>query len=188
MLIGGIGLMLLSVSGVELSAVAGSIAYGVHAILTLTALYLVAGLVERATGQGDTRQMRGLYAANSSLSILFLLAVLAVSGVPPFLGFWPKLLMLQGFIGATAWLPLFVVLVNALLTLIAGTRLWSHIFWRGTAEKATLPWSPLAAAWILTAVVVALGVAPAILIDAARIAVQDLLDPSRYIASVGLSP
>jgi multicomponent Na+:H+ antiporter subunit D len=187
-LIGGIGLMLLSLSGVQLAAVAGSIAYGVHAILTLTALYMVAGLVERATGQADTRQMRGLYAANSSLSILFLVLILAVSGVPPFLGFWPKLLMLQGFVGATAWLPLFVVLFNALLTLIAGTRLWSHIFWRGTADRAVLPASPIAAAWILTAVVVALGLAPAILIDAAKIAAQNLIDPIRYIASVGLAP
>ena len=188
MLIGGIGLMLLSLSGVEMFAVAGSIAYGVHAILTLTGLYLVACLIERATGQGDTRQMRGLYAANSSLSILFLVLVFAVSGVPPFLGFWPKLLMLQGFVSTTAWLPLFVVLLNALLTLIAGSRLWSHIFWRGTADKAALPQSPVAAAWILLAVIVALGLAPAILIDAATTAAQDLLAPVRYIASVGLAP
>ena len=132
--------------------------------------------------------MRGLYAANSSLSILFLVLVLAVSGVPPFLGFWPKLLMLQGFVSTTAWLPLFVVLLNALLTLIAGSRLWSHIFWRGTADKAALPQSPVAAAWILLAVIVALGLAPAILIDAATTAAQDLLAPVRYIASVGLAP
>jgi multicomponent Na+:H+ antiporter subunit D len=187
-LIGGVGLMLLSIAGVEISAVAGSVAYGVHAILTLTGLYLVAGLIERATGQGDTRQMRGLYAANSSISILFFVLVFAVSGVPPFLGFWPKLLMLQGFIGATAWLPAFVVLLNALLTLIAGTRLWSHIFWRGTAEKAALPQSPHMAVWILTVVIMVLGLAPAILIQAAGIAAADLLDPIRYIASVGLSP
>ena len=188
MLIGGIGLMLLCLSAVEPSAVAGSIAYGLHAILTLTALYLVAGLVERATGQGDTRQMGGLYAANSSLSILFLVLVFAVSGMPPFLGFWPKLLMLQGFVGADAWLPVFTVLINALLTLIAGTRLWSHIFWRGTAGKAALPPPALAAASLLTLVVAALGLMPALLIAAAQTAAHDLLDPARYIAAVGLGP
>ncbi|MBL8596291.1 MAG: Na+/H+ antiporter subunit D [Devosia sp.] len=188
MLIGGVGLMLLSVAGVAPEAIAGSIAYGVHAILTLTGLYLVAGLIERATGQGDTRQMRGLYAANSSLSILFFVLVLAVSGVPPFLGFWPKLLLLQGFVGATDWLAVFTVLLNALLTLIAGSRLWSHIFWRGTAEKAALSPSPMMATWTLAIVVVVLGLAPAILVEAATIAARDLLDPARYIASVGLSP
>jgi multicomponent Na+:H+ antiporter subunit D len=101
LLIGGVGLMLLSVSSVEPEAVAGSVAYGIHAILTLTALYMIAGLIERATGQVDTRNMRGLYAANSTLSLLFLVLILAVSGVPPFLGFWPKLLLLQGFMSDT---------------------------------------------------------------------------------------
>ena len=80
------------------------------------------------------------------------------------------------------------MLLNALLTLIAGTRLWSHIFWRGAAEKAALPQSPHMAVWILTVVIMVLGLAPAILIEAAGIAATDLLDPIRYIASVGLSP
>lgn len=188
MLIGGIGLMLLCLSTGDTFAVAGGFAYGAHAILTLTALYLVAGLIERATGHTDTKQMRGLYAANSWLSIMFLVLVLAVSGVPPFLGFWPKLLMLQGFVGETQWVPVFAVLINALLTLIAGTRLWSHIFWRGTAERATLPGAPMAAVFVLTAAVALLGLAPAVLVSAAQIAASEVLNPARYIAAVGLAP
>jgi multicomponent Na+:H+ antiporter subunit D len=188
MLIGGIGLMLLCLQSSGELAVAGSFAYGAHAILTLTALYVAAGLVERATGQTDTRQMRGLYAANSPLSLLFLVLILAVSGVPPFLGFWPKLLMLQGFIGEADWIAASAVLLNAFLTLIAGTRLWSHIFWRGAAERARLPTAPMAASLLLTAVVATLSLAPAPLIWAAQVAARDVLDPARYIASVGLSP
>ncbi len=98
--------------------------------------------------------MSGLYAANSLLSMLFFVLVLAVAGVPPFLGFWPKLLLVEGGIGpvggADGWaLALWLaVLVNALLTLIAGTRLWSHIFWRAgqegpTAEAANAGLRPL---------------------------------------------
>jgi multicomponent Na+:H+ antiporter subunit D len=189
MLIGGVGLMLLCVADIETASVSGSIAYGVHAILTLTALYMVAGLVERATGETDTRRMGGLYAANSSVSLLFFVLILAISGVPPFLGFWPKLLMLRGFIGATDWLATFAVLLNALLTLIAGSRLWSHIFWRSTGQQASaLPFASMAAAWILTGLIVIVGLVPALLVGGAGIAAQDLLDPIRYIASVGLVP
>jgi multicomponent Na+:H+ antiporter subunit D len=188
LLIGGVGLMLLSVPTIEADAVAGSVAYGIHAMLTLTALYMIAGLIERATGQVDTRHMRGLYAANSTLSLLFLVLILAVSGVPPFLGFWPKLLLLQGFMSDTNWLPLFTVLLNALLTLIAGTRLWSHIFWRGTAEKAAVPFRSLAATWLLTAVIVLLGLGPSLVIDTARAAALSLLNPDSYITAVGLAP
>jgi multicomponent Na+:H+ antiporter subunit D len=188
MLIGGIGVMLLCLPSAEFSASAGAVSYGFHAILTITALYMVAGLVERATGQTDTRQMRGLYAANSLVSIIFLVLILAISGVPPFLGFWPKLLLLQGLIGSEQWVLMFALLFNALLTLIAGTRLWSHIFWRGTAEKVALPFRPALATFLLTVAIFTLGLAPNLLIDAAGTAARDLLDAGRYIASVGLSP
>ncbi len=48
-------------------------------MLTISALYLVAG---------------------SGGAVLSFILILAVSGLPPFLGFWPKLLLLQGFTSA----------------------------------------------------------------------------------------
>ena len=53
------------------------------------------------TGETDTRRMGGLYAASPMPSIVFFVLVLAVAGVPPFLGFWPKLLLVQG--GIADW-------------------------------------------------------------------------------------
>jgi multicomponent Na+:H+ antiporter subunit D len=188
LLIGGIGLMLLCLPFGEVTPVLGSLVYGFHSILTLAGLYMAAGLIERATGQTDTRQMRGLYAANSTISLLFLVLILAVSGVPPFLGFWPKLLLLQGFLGGGHWMAAAAVLLNALLTLIAGSRLWSHIFWRGTAERVQVPGMAMAATWVLTFVIVLLGLVPGMMIAAGQIAAGDMMNPARYIASVGLVP
>lgn len=188
LLIGGVGVIVLSAPESHILAIQGGVSYVFHAMLTLAALYLVAGLVERATGATDTREMRGLYSANSLISILFLVLVFAISGLPPFLGFWPKLLLLQGFISAGAWPAVFALLINSLLTLIAGTRLWSHIFWRGTAERAVLPAQALGSATLLTGAIILLGLFPALFLGAAEIAAGDLLAPARYIASVGLSP
>ena len=188
-LLGSVSVLLLCVPNGHILPAVGGLSYGFHSILTFTALYLVAGLIERATGQADTRQMRGLYAANSLLSVLFFVLILAVSGIPPFLGFWPKILLLQGFLGQGGdWLGAFAVLLNAFLTLIAGSRLWSHIFWRGTAERASLPFGALSATALLTLVIVALGLAPNLMIAAAQLAASDMLNPARYIASVGLAP
>ncbi len=53
------------------------------------------------TGETDTRRMGGIYAAAAWPSILFFVLMLAVAGVPPFLGFWPKLLLVEG--GITGW-------------------------------------------------------------------------------------
>ena len=192
LLIGGIGIVVSGIPKGHMFAISGAEIYVFHAILTLAALYLVAGLIERVTGATDTREMGGLYAANSLISCLFLVLILAISGVPPFLGFWPKLLLLQGFLEQPdiwSWLLLFALLINALLTLIAGTRLWSHIFWRpGTRALSSIAPQPIGAAVLLTGIIVIFGLWPGLLLKAGIVGASDLLDPTRYIAAVGLSP
>ena len=188
-LIGGIGVIVSAVPQSYVSAIWGAQIYVFHAIVTLAALYLAAGLIETATGAFDSRRMGGLYAANSPLSLLFLVLVLAISGVPPFLGFWPKLLLLEGFIAGGNWLLVFSLLLNALLTLIAGARLWSRIFWRpGPAFVAPVPAQGLGAVVLLTGTIVLFGLWPSLLMRAGAIGATDILNPARYIAAVGLSP
>jgi multicomponent Na+:H+ antiporter subunit D len=211
---GGIGVVMAGLAMPTLQGVGGAGFYILHAMLTMTALYLVAGLVEKLTGATDSRQMGGIYAANSTVSILFIVLLLAAAGVPPFLGFWPKLLLLeaglteanlgasrQGGIDYASVALVAALLINAVLTLIAGTRLWAHIFWRAGTEGADSEhrpeepraftrkesWLGLGAAAVLVLAIVTAGIWPNILFEAARIGAGDMLDPSRYIAAVGLA-
>ena len=205
LLIGGIGATLAGLALGNLGGLAGAVAYTLHAILTMTALYMLAGLIETMTGTTDTRQMGGLYAAASLPSVLFFGLMLAVAGVPPFLGFWPKLLLIDGGFarwgfGANPWgLALWLaVLVNALLSLIAGARLWAHIFWRpgpegvASQDAQLLPlgrrarWLGLGSTVVLAVIVLLLGLFPEPLLAFARAGAKGLLDPSHYIAAAGL--
>jgi multicomponent Na+:H+ antiporter subunit D len=208
LLIGGIGATLCGLALSNEAGLAGAVAYTLHAILTITALYMLAGLIEAMTGTTDTRQMGGLYAAASLPSVLFFGLMLAVAGVPPFLGFWPKLLLIDGGMarwnfGADGWaLALWIaVLLNALLSLVAGARLWSHIFWRTGPEgdASELPnaglqpldrrarWLGLGPAAMLAAIVLVLGLFPEPLLAFAREGALGLLDPSNYVAATGLA-
>jgi len=200
LVIGGIGAVLAGLSLPNALGIAGAGIYIFHAILSMTALYLVVGLVEARTGARDTRQMGGLYAASAPLSVLFFVLVLASAGVPPFLGFWPKLLLLEAGLGEAGlgWIGPAVtiaLILNAILTLIAGTRLWAHVFWRNAPEGAfvqpgaTPPRLRLAfgAVGALVVAIVAIGLWPNPLIEGGQRAAADLLDPSRYIAAVGLA-
>ncbi|HEV7344829.1 MAG TPA: proton-conducting transporter membrane subunit [Devosia sp.] len=198
LVIGGVGSVLAGIAIPSLVGVSGAGLYIFHSMLTMTAFYLVAGLVERHTGERDSRRMGGIYAADAPLSIAFLILVLAAAGIPPFLGFWPKVLLLQAGLGDGTWLGGIVagaLIVNAILTLIAGTRLWAHIFWRSSPEGAVAEegrssageWLRFGAAGALVTIVVAAGIWPNALFEALRLGAPDLLDPSRYVTAVGLA-
>jgi multicomponent Na+:H+ antiporter subunit D len=198
LVIGGVGSVLAGIAIPSLTGVGGAGLYVFHAILSMTAIYLVAGLIERQTGETDTRKMGGLYAASTPLSILFFVMVLATAGIPPFLGFWPKLLLLQAGIEDGGWsggLVAAALLINAVLTLIAGSRLWAHVFWRAAPEDAAAPesprkpgqWASLGATAALVVVILAAGLWPNGLFEALRLGAPDLIDPSRYVTAVGLA-
>ncbi|WP_224701697.1 proton-conducting transporter transmembrane domain-containing protein [Devosia aquimaris] len=196
--IGGIGAVMAGIALPNLAGVSGAGLYIFHAMLTMTALYLVAGLIERQTGQSDTRYIGGLYATSAPLSVLFLVLVLAAAGVPPTLGFWPKVQLLQGGLQTGGWIGGLLVtalLVNAVLTLIAGTRLWAHMFWRAapTPAEAT-PGEPLPIGrlhWlgsgVLFALIIAAGLWPNPMMEVVRSGAADMLDPARYVSAVGLA-
>ncbi len=202
MVIGGIGAVFAGLSAPSVRGLAGSTFYIFHAILTMSALYLVAGLIERVTQTSDTRKMGGVYAANSPISIMFIVLVFAAAGLPPFLGFWPKLLLIEAALGEWNWLLVFAILANSILTTIAGSRLWAHIFWRAGHEGARSEQpnerlrklnpkesrSALSSAAILVSTVVLFGLWPNLLFTGARIAALDLLYPERYVSAVGLGP
>jgi multicomponent Na+:H+ antiporter subunit D len=212
LVIGGIGAVLLGIALPDANGVGGSAVYILHAMLTITGLYLCAGLIEAATGATDTREMGGLYAASTPLSLIFLVLILGIAGVPPFLGFWPKLLLLEaGLDGSNLltdagidWVPLalaFALLLNAMLTLIAGTRIWAHVFWRsgpeGALSESANPnlrplgarqsWFGIGAAAALTLFVAVLGIVPNGLLEIGRAAALDLLNPAAYVAATGLA-
>jgi multicomponent Na+:H+ antiporter subunit D len=193
LVIGGTGSVLAGLTLPSELGLGGASLYILHAMLTMTALYLVAGLVEHRTGAFDTRQMGGLYASSAPLSIMFLVLILAAAGVPPFLGFWPKLLLLQAGVeqgGWTSGLLVAALVLNAILTLIAGSRLWAHIFWRTPASplpSSTQHMGPIGATALLVTIVLLAGLWPNALFEALDSGTPDLLDPSRYSAAVGLA-
>lgn len=198
--IGGIGAVFAGMAVANVLGVAGSVFYAFHSMLTMTAFYLVAGLVERVTQATDTRQMGGIYAANSLISILFIVLVFAAAGLPPFLGFWPKMLIVEATISQQDWILMSAVLLNSLLTSIAGSRLWAHIFWRPGRDGAnsevpndhlrelnsTEKRMALSAVCVLVGFIVILGLMPNLLFNAANFAAMDLLNPQSYINSTGI--
>ena len=90
LVIAGIGSMLAGVAVGSTLAVSGAIFYAVHSIIVMTALYLAAGIMNLMAGSYDLRKLGGLYQKSAAFAGVFLVLGFAVSGLPPFSGFWPK--------------------------------------------------------------------------------------------------
>ncbi|MCA1300827.1 Na+/H+ antiporter subunit D [Stappia indica] len=198
LVISGIGSMLAGLAIGTTPALAGAIFYAVHSILVMTALYMAAGVMRALGGSYSLRELGGLYGANPTFAAVFLMLGFAVAGLPPFSGFWPKVLLVDAaLVGGHGWIAA-SILITGLLTTIAIGRVWVFAFWRGGAEgtpdgyeKAlAVPdprvsgagiWLPLG---LLLGLIVLLGVQPEFMMQVAGRGAASLGEPLGYLRSV----
>lgn len=191
--ISGIGIILVGVALGTDAGLAGAIFYSVHSIVVMTALYLATGAIERLVGTSSLRSASGLYRADPVLASLFLILAFAVSGLPPFSGFWPKVMLVQATIAnGQGWVAA-AILVSGFLITIAMGRVWLLVFWRdsvGGASARPAPEAPgsrttwMLSITLLVIIVVALGILPDGLMRASMESARSLTDPASYIDAV----
>ncbi|MBB3951530.1 proton-conducting transporter membrane subunit [Aureimonas jatrophae] len=188
------------------TGLSGAIFYAVHSIVVMTALYLAAGVAAFRTGTSSLHEMGGMWRRHPLFSVLFLVLLLGVAGLPPFSGFWPKLLLVRASIAADLpWLAT-TVLVSGFLLTIASARIFALAFWRPLPVladanephphsedgfRAPPPGRPLALVPLvaLSLFVVAIGIWPEGLGRLSFEAAHQVLSPSAYLASVlGTAP
>ena len=190
--ISGIGIIMVGVAMGTNEALAGAIFYSIHSIIVMTALYLSTGAIERITGTSSLRSASGVYRADPALATLFLILVFAVSGLPPFSGFWPKVMLVQATIASGLGWVAAAILVSGFLTTIAMGRVWLLVFWRDSVSTAARPAAgdPGARTTVMVSIVllvifvIALGILPDGLMRASMEGARSLTDPSGYIDSV----
>ncbi|MDQ0319572.1 multicomponent Na+:H+ antiporter subunit D [Pararhizobium capsulatum DSM 1112] len=189
LVISGIGAMLVGLSLSGADGVAGTIVYGVHSMLVMSALYLAIGLSGRHAGSFAIAEAGGLWQRHLPLSALTLILFFSVSGLPPFSGFWPKLMLVKAALAQGAgWLAA-ALLVSGFLTTIATGRFFLIAYWRPTGERAvgtgeTVSPAALLPVAALTLASILVGLYPEPLIAAAKTAAEGLTAPSTYIQSV----
>ena len=206
LVISGIGLMIAGLAIGSSGAVSGSLFYAVHSIIVMSALYLTGGVIGRIAGTFDLRELGGLYKANPFLATIFLIIGFAVAGLPPFSGFWPKLMLVKSSLQSESYVLSGAILLTGLLTTISVGRIWLYSFWRNppatnnhssdrikltplahTIEDSTfIIWFPLC---ILLGLIILMGIIPEFLFQIVEQGAVDLLNPVQYIESVlGVQP
>jgi multicomponent Na+:H+ antiporter subunit D len=135
-IISHIGYMIFGLALFTLAGVAGAVFYVVHHIVVKTALFLVAGLVERRAGTDRLAELGGLAHSAPMIAVLFALPALSIVGVPPFSGFVGKFALISAGIEAEEWGVVAAALLVSLLTLYVMIRIWSGVFWGEPPDAA----------------------------------------------------
>lgn len=193
LVLSGIGAMFLGIAIATPDGLRGTVLYAVHSILVMAALYLCAGVIARMTGSFDLHAVSGLYRASPFFAAMFLVLVFAVSGLPPFSGFWPKLILVRSSMDAgQGWLT-FAYLLASFISMIAIGRVWLFAFWRSdlggkpsvvsalSLDEARAYLTPIAA---LVIAIIGLGIIANPAIHLASLAAVSIVDPSAYINAI----
>jgi len=115
-------------------ATAAGLFYLVHSTLITAALFLIADMIGQQRGKAlDYFVVARKIKQQAMLGILFVLAAMAVAGLPPFGGFLGKLLVLQSAIGSNeiVWVWT-IILLPSLISIIVLSRAGTTLFWRNT--------------------------------------------------------
>ncbi|WP_173931112.1 Na+/H+ antiporter subunit D [Chelativorans sp. Marseille-P2723] len=186
--ISGVGVMLAGLALGTMEGVAGTVFYAFHSMVVMSALYLLAGVMNGIGGTYTLRTLSGLYASHPLVAVFAFLLMLSVAGLPPASGLWPKIMLVEASIEAgSPWLA-FAILATGLLTTLALGRVFLLAIWRPAIEKAVpSPTSPTIGYVALGALAVPtllMGLYPEPFISVAEHAAAGLLDASVYIGSV----
>lgn len=196
-IISQVGYMVMGLAVSTVAGVTGAVLYVVHHIPVKTALFLVGGLIEDATGTGQLHRLGGLVRRAPVFAILFSIPALSLAGMPPFSGFLAKLAVVTAGLEAEEYAMVAASLVASLLTIFSMSKIWAGVFW-GTADDPTPAMAAadaeerrLSVHPVTTAATAALVAATLIVpifggtvFDLAERAALDLLDSTAYIEAV----
>jgi len=150
------GTMLIGVAaGTELG-IKGVVYYLMAYLLTNLAAFGIVTVVGRSVGSDEISAYAGVSRRSPAIALTLLVALLSLGGIPPFAGFFGKLLVIASAVEAgMAWLAL-VGVVNSVLALYYYLNVLKVVYLY-RSEKEDEPLS-VKGSWVLALVVCVLGV------------------------------
>ncbi|MFT6269662.1 MAG: multicomponent K+:H+ antiporter subunit D [Alphaproteobacteria bacterium] len=142
-------------------ASAAGLFYLVHSTLITAALFLIADMLGQQRGKAlDYFVVARKIKQSALLGGLFVVAAMAVAGLPPFGGFLGKLVILQSAMDSDKKIWVWsIILLSSLATIIALSRAGTTLFWRNTPSRDASE-SPGVSKWQLCGAFLLLGASP----------------------------
>ena len=195
-IISQIGYMIMGLGFFTAAAIAAVVYSMIHHIIVKTALFLIGGLVDHASGSNSLSRIGGMVRTAPLLAAMFLVAALSLAGIPPLSGFVSKFALIDAGVAERQFPVIGVSLAVSLLTLFAMVRIWAGAFWsppedepepRSAEAALTRGGGPplmVAPTAVLVACSLAVAFAAGPLYSLSQRAAGDLLDRAAYVDTV----
>jgi multicomponent Na+:H+ antiporter subunit D len=188
LIVSGMGYLMMGLALSTPEGLGAASFYLVHDIIVKGAVFLLAGVIVFAAGSSDLTKIGGLIRTHPVLAVIFLGAGLSLAGLPPFSGFWAKVLVADAaFDGARPVLG-GIALGTGLISLLCVVKIWMEAFWKAAPEgmrvTARVPLVMVVPATALVLVSLAIGLYADPLMEIAGRAGDGLADPGAYIEAV----
>ena len=134
----GIGMLVLATGGnkaVAALSITGGLFHLLNHSIFKGLLFLSAGAVEYRTGTRDMRKMGGLSEILPITSRTSLVGSLAISGIPPFNGFFSKLIIIIAAIQAQYYVLAFLAVAVSVITIAYFMKLQKYTFYNNDDSK-----------------------------------------------------
>ena len=191
LLVAGIGSLAAGLALASPIGLAGALAFAIQFPFVMAGLHMTEAAFRRIGAPARPGEGGGSFGAISLIAAVTMIFAFSVSGLPPFSGFWPRVLLTQAALLEARWWLAAAILLSGLLILIATARTfaavlrtgrpaeWSTDLQAGSAEfpmarDRLFAFAPPVA---LAALTVLLGVWPAVLMSLADWSVAALLSP-----------
>jgi multicomponent Na+:H+ antiporter subunit D len=186
-----IGYLLMGTALLTETGLTGAVFFMVHVILAKTALFLISGIAYKAQGSYDLKKLGGMRAMHPGVALMFIVAAFSLAGLPPFSGFWAKLLLIRAGLEAGQYLVVAVALGVSLLTLYSMVKIWNEAFWTPPAPGRTAAmltredWRSLMfPTALLVGLIIAVGILAEPLYRVSTQAAETVMRPAAYIETV----
>jgi multicomponent Na+:H+ antiporter subunit D len=146
---------------VAILGMVGGIYHAINHATFKTCLFLCSGAIEYATGTRDMKKLGGLFKKMPFTSIATAVSSLSISGVPPFNGFWSKLIIIIALFQAKLYVAAGITILVSFITLLSFIKLQRYTIYGALPENLTkvkeVPFSMVFSLIILALLCLALG-------------------------------
>ncbi|MFD2114711.1 Na+/H+ antiporter subunit D [Paenibacillus yanchengensis] len=183
-----IGFILFGIAIATPESLTGSLFYLLHDMFAKALVFILGGTIISITGTDKLKEINGLIRFKPWLGWLFLVAGLAIAGVPPLSGFVGKVTILQSGIANEQYMMIFISIATSFLVMYSMMKIFINSFWGETlfsqGEEKASGKGALLPAVMLTALVVGMGVFAEAVLPFIDQAAQVMTNPQLYIERV----